>query len=106
MSVTVMSLVFYADGLTPSQKLVLLAMADHANDYGKSIYPAVRRLEIKTGLSERTVQSTLKELRDELKLITITNPASQHKANEYEIDLQKLYQMWHPEVRQLHPNHH
>jgi DnaD/phage-associated family protein len=66
MSVSLMSATFKAtlpdvevDGRNVAQstlKVVLLALADHANDDGKSIYPAVARLAKMTGLTERSVQ--------------------------------------------------
>jgi len=44
-------------------KLVLLAMADHANDEGEGIYPSVERLCRKTSLSEQTIRNTLDALK-------------------------------------------
>lgn len=61
MSVKLMSAVFEAD-FPPSEKLLLLAMADFANDEGKSIYPSQETLARKTGLSDRTVRTLTKKL--------------------------------------------
>jgi len=102
MSITVMSLVFYADTFTPSQKLVLLALADHANDEGESAYPAISRLVIKTGLGERTVQSVLKEL-CQRGVISIARRATQHRPNEYQFDIQALIDLQNPGVQLSHP---
>lgn len=44
-------------------KLVLLAMADHANDEGEGAYPSVERLCRKTALSEQTIRNTFDALR-------------------------------------------
>ena len=55
MSVKVMSLVWEAEGLSPTHRLILLSLADHANDEGMC-YPSIRRLAKRTGLSERAVQ--------------------------------------------------
>lgn len=44
-------------------KIVLLAMADHANDEGEGAYPSVERLCRKTALSEQTIRNTWKTLR-------------------------------------------
>lgn len=41
-----------------TMKIVLLALADHANDEGKYVYPSLIRLETMTGLSRRTIQRT------------------------------------------------
>lgn len=66
MSVHIMSMVFRAklpdtqvgknNVAQATMKSVLLALADHANDEGKSIYPAISRLELMTGLKDRTIQ--------------------------------------------------
>jgi DnaD/phage-associated family protein len=76
MSVKIMTAVFYAK-LTPlkadnsgkvvkvrpaTQKIILLAMADHANDEGKGIYPDQELLRLKTGLSNGTLNLGLKAL--------------------------------------------
>jgi len=75
MSVRVMSLVFEAqlpdvliqDGdrtvTAPVQKLVLLALADHASDEGEGAYPSLTRLERKTGLARRSVIHALSALK-------------------------------------------
>lgn len=44
-------------------KLVLLAMADHANDEGEGAYPSIGRLARKTALSEQTIRNTFEALR-------------------------------------------
>lgn len=61
MSVTVMGLV-WATKLPPTQKLVLLAYADFADDDGRSIWPSIGRMAWKTGCSERTIQRTTRDL--------------------------------------------
>lgn len=68
MSVRLMSLVFELD-LEPSLKLVLLALADRANDDGEA-YPGVRSMAAKCSMSENTVRRKLHELQD-LNLIKI-----------------------------------
>jgi Helix-turn-helix domain len=49
--------------LSPSAKLVLLALAYHADDNGKSCYPSLDTLQTKTNLARATVVSALKELK-------------------------------------------
>lgn len=63
MSVRVMSVVWETE-CSHSERLVLLALADHADDEGSNAYPSTDRLAWKTGYSRRNVQSILKELRD------------------------------------------
>jgi hypothetical protein len=55
-----MSLAFAAD-VTPTQKLVLLALCDSANDQGEC-YPAMQTLAEKCSLSERATQSAVSDL--------------------------------------------
>lgn len=61
MSVKLMTSVFEAD-FEPSEKLLLLAMADFAGDDGTSIYPSQATLAQKTGLSDRTIRTLIKKL--------------------------------------------
>ena len=63
MSVRIMSKVFDS-GLPAIEKLVLLAMADYANDGGQSIYPSVATMAKKCGMSTRGVQQIIKRLMD------------------------------------------
>ena len=42
--------------------ILLIALADHANDEGRSIYPGVRRLSAKTKLTQRTVCNAIEAL--------------------------------------------
>jgi len=44
-------------------KLVLLSMADHANDEGEGAYPSIERLCKKTALSPQTIRNTFDALR-------------------------------------------
>jgi DnaD/phage-associated family protein len=67
-------------------KLVLLAIADHANDEGESAYPGLTRLELKTGLSRQGVVDTLKTLRHN-GLITVSETPSRMGTNNYSINL-------------------
>ena len=62
MSVRVMSLVFENQTLSSTEKLIMLALADHANDEGKSIYPSQNRLSRKTSLARGTVNLHIQEL--------------------------------------------
>ncbi len=46
-----------------TEKLVLLAMADHARDDGTGCYPSINRLAKKTSLTKRGVYKVIKRLR-------------------------------------------
>jgi hypothetical protein len=61
MSVKLMSTVFELP-VRATQKLVLLAMADHARDDGTGCYPSLSRLARKTSLTKRGVRKTLRQL--------------------------------------------
>lgn len=61
MSATLMGAVFYLP-LPKPEKMLLLALADHANDEGTSIYPGVNRLAVKTSDSVRNIKRLLRAL--------------------------------------------
>jgi hypothetical protein len=63
MSVTAMAWV-WRQNLTPAAKIVLLAIADHADDDGGNAYPSKGTLALKTGYSERQVIRIVNELTD------------------------------------------
>lgn len=90
MSVRVMSMVFEADGITSTQKLVLLALADHAADDGTSIYPSVDTIANKTCLSQAAVRKALKELRSTLGIIRIARKFTSRMPNKYAINIARL----------------
>lgn len=46
----------------PGHKYVLLAYADHADQFGKNIYPAIFTIHKKTGYDERSIQRLTREL--------------------------------------------
>jgi hypothetical protein len=62
MSVKLMGMVFEAPFESPTEKLVMLALADFASDDGSNIYPSIATLARRTSLSDRAVQKTLKAL--------------------------------------------
>lgn len=89
MSVTVMGLAWYVTDLTPAQKAVLVALADHADDDGSRVYPSVERIGVKTSYAERTVRRALADLR-EMGLIHVVREATHHAPTEYRLDLQAM----------------
>lgn len=62
MSVRHMKAAWLVGELTPSQKLVMLCLAWHAND-SDSAYPSVATMALETGLSKRQTQRAIAELR-------------------------------------------
>jgi len=63
MSIKLMSAVWERDDLTSTQKLVLLALADWANDEGLC-WPSVDRVALKASLTSRGVQKTIRALEE------------------------------------------
>ena len=49
-------------GLTPAQRLVLLALAEHADDHGESCFPSLGLLQRMTELSRRGITKALNGL--------------------------------------------
>lgn len=63
MSIRVMSLIWECD-LPTSEKMVLLVISDHADDYGKNAWPSIRTIARKSSMSERQAQRYVKSLID------------------------------------------
>ena len=61
MSVKLMAIVWELD-LPPGEKLVLLALADQANDDGRQCWPAVETIAHRSGQGVRTVRRALASL--------------------------------------------
>lgn len=61
MSVKLMAIVWELD-LPPGEKLVLLALADQANDHGTQCWPAVATIAKRSGQGVRTVRRALENL--------------------------------------------
>lgn len=58
-----MAEIFESETLAPTERLIMLALADHADEAGRC-YPSVQRLCRRTGLGERAVQTNIKKLTD------------------------------------------
>ena len=76
-----MAAVFESTTLGPTERLVMLALADHADDAGRC-YPAMGRLCQRTGLSDRAIQKNVKAL-VEAGYLTVAQNAGQGGANVY-----------------------
>lgn len=63
MSVAAMSWAWQLD-ITPTEKLTLLALADHANDENYTCWPSLTHLENKTGLSRTSIWRSIDVLVD------------------------------------------
>ena len=94
MSVDHMALVFEAEGLNGSQKVLLLAYANRTDAHGYC-WPGVERLAADTGMSEKTVQRTRKELeaRNLLRHQRRTSRDGRPTTNLYRVNLDQLRTM-------------
>lgn len=72
-----------------TEKAILAAFAEHADDDGASIYPSIRTIADDTGVSVRTVQRIATKYCD-AGLLILTAEARQHKPRTYQIDLDVL----------------
>ena len=103
MSVKIMSMIFEAqipdieyvkDGekrkaKASTAKLLLLAIADHANDFGEASYPGYSRLERKTCLSRQGIADTVEALR-QAGYISVDDKRSSYATNSYTVKLSML----------------
>lgn len=92
MSVRVMSAVFESKTLGPTERLIMLALADHSDDAGRC-YPSNARLCERTGLSERAVRTNIRAL-EAAGYLTVIVGVGQGGANVYHV---------HPEGGQQMP---
>lgn len=83
MSVKLMAEIFESEVLGPTERLVLLALADHAGEEG-TCYPSISRLCQRTGLKERAVQSNIQKLKN-AGYISIEMNAGKRGSNLYTI---------------------
>lgn len=83
MSIRIMSIVCDDESLSPTDKIVMLSLADHADDEGYC-YPSIARLKRRTGLAERTVQNAISRLKTDGKLHVNLNAGRGH-ANLYRV---------------------
>jgi pyocin large subunit-like protein len=88
MSVRLMAQVFEL-GIPAREKLVLLAMADHARDDGTGCYPSVERLARKTSQSRRGVQKVMRRLEQAGLIVPTGNlRGGRNLATEYRVTLE------------------
>ena len=72
-------------------KLLLLALADHANDYGEA-FPGYTRLELKTSLSRQGIADTLEALKQN-GLVSISEEPSRLGTNNYTVNIRSFPRM-------------
>ena len=99
LSVKLMSVVWELD-LPPSEKLVLLALADQANDEGRQCWPSLANIARRSGQNERTVRRALRSLEEKghLEAIQRTGTSSQYHLHPGHIAP--------PDKNDTNPGHH
>lgn len=75
------------DGLSVTERLALLAIADFETLSGGQANPTLERLSTSLGRSRRQTIRIVKALRDDLGLIRIVRASRQHEPNVYAINL-------------------
>lgn len=97
MSVKVKALAWDAALQSSSRKLVMLKMADHADEHGCHVFPSVDSIANQTHLNARTVQRVLQAFLDE-GLIAVTRPGGgRRRATEYAINVRRLFDLGRPQ---------
>lgn len=81
-----MAWVWKSSRAEPTDRLVLLAIADAANDQGADAYPSMATLTAKTNLHERSIQRALKRLVELGELVVYAN-AGPRGCNRYRIPM-------------------
>ena len=72
--------------LAPTQQLVLMAMADYANDDGGNCFPSQPRLAWKTGLSKSTIVRTI-DILIAMRILLVVRPATNKAPARYQLCL-------------------
>lgn len=87
MSIKVMTWVWDHAQVKGGELLLLLAIADHADDEGRNAWPSLNRLVERTRVDRRTVQRLLRSL-ERNRLIMIEPSAGPHRTNRYTVLIQ------------------
>lgn len=83
MSIKVMSWVWDHSNAAGAELLLLLAIADQANDDGRDAWPSIKTLAQRTRLDERTVRRVLKRLARSGHIIV--RPGGGRRSNHYDV---------------------
>jgi hypothetical protein len=92
MSALLMGRAFYAD-LPGNLKLVLIALADHANDDGTGIHVGQARLAAKCSVSTRTMRASLARLRDLGYITRVRRGRGPGRGHDGELGSPDVYQL-------------
>ncbi len=95
MSVALINRVFEDEVLRPTERLVMLALADHADDSGEC-YPSMQRLMQRTGLTDRAIQNNVKRLVD-AGYLSVETGGGRRQSNLYRLHLNPERRSENPE---------
>lgn len=87
MSIDQMNLVWKLE-LPPNKFILLMALADIANDEGGNLYPSIERLVWKTGYGKQQVMRLLKALQADRLVIKLRTGVGTGKTNHYQLTLE------------------
>ncbi|HTC76230.1 MAG TPA: helix-turn-helix domain-containing protein, partial [Edaphobacter sp.] len=89
MSIKVASLVRKYGPQNHGDFVVLLALADHANDAGGECWPSVKAIAAEMRIGERSVARSLSVLEND-GWISVMRRSRDHKGNSYKLVMEKL----------------
>jgi len=88
MSAKITGMIFEST-LPPTQRLVLIALADRGSSDGRGIRPSIIDVASMTGISQRHVKRVLLKMKEQ-RIILVEEQAGYHSPNRYRINLAKL----------------
>lgn len=100
MSIHLMSLVWEVDFATPTQKLVMLRLADYADDDGNSVFPSIERLARQVGASKRQTQYAVRALETVGLMVCLHKGGNGPKdTNRWKMDVELLLKLAFQELK-------
>lgn len=85
-----MNFIWHAYPQGGSELLLMLALADHADDTGDRIYPSVQTMARKTRMSERTVQYLLRRMQERGWLLLVEPGGGRNRTARYRIVIEAI----------------
>lgn len=90
MSIEALNWAFNLPLKKPTQKAVLVALANHADPYGGNCYPSIPRIQLYTGLSNKPIANAIKAL-EAAGLVSAIR--SKGKKTKYQLNLEVVYEV-------------
>lgn len=100
MSIHLMSLVWEVEFATPTQKLIMLRLADYADDDGNSVFPSIERLARQVGASKRQTQYAVRAI-EGCGLLTCLHKGGNgpKDTNRWQIDVDLIIKLAYQELK-------